>query len=152
MYTTFCLLWMQSYLFNKFLLLFLSSPFAAVLTVEPSGTCLPAELPTVPWCACTRAILVTLALDTLAVPFTTLAPPPITALAAPCELVAWWVVAVTSDCTIPPGPTWVARASPCHWIADRVDAAVAIVVALGTPDANVTFAFACVSVAIALLA
>lgn len=66
------------------------TPVPAVLTVEPGRTWFPAELPTVPWGASTRAVgLVALAVDALAVPFTPWAPQPLPALAAPRELVAW---------------------------------------------------------------
>lgn len=64
------------------------SPVPAVLAVEAGRTWLPAELPTVPWCAGTRAIrLVALAMDALAVSLTPRAPQPLPALAASCELV-----------------------------------------------------------------
>lgn len=66
------------------------TPVPAVLTIEPGRTWLPAELPTVPWCAGTCAVhLVALAMDALAVPFTPRTPHPLPALAASRELVAW---------------------------------------------------------------
>lgn len=67
-----------------------SPPVPAVLTVEPCRTRFPAELPTVPWRAGTRAVrLVALAVDALAVPLAARAPQPLPALAASRELVAW---------------------------------------------------------------
>lgn len=88
----------------------------------------------------------------LAVPFTPRAPQPLPALAAPRELVARRVVTVTLDCTVPPRPAGVAQAAARHGVADGVDAAVAVVVALGTPDAGVARAFPRVLVTLALLA
>lgn len=88
----------------------------------------------------------------LAVPFAPWAPQPLPALAASRELVAWGVVTVTLDCTVPPRPARIAQTSPCHGIADGVDATVAVVVALGTPDPWVACAFACLLVTFALLA
>lgn len=134
------------------LALAVATPVPAVLTVESGRTRFPAELPTVPWCAGTRAIcLVALAVDALAVSFAPRAPQPLPALAASRELVTRRIVTVTLDCTVPPGPTGIAQASPCHCIADGVDAAVAVVVALGTPDARVTRALARLLVTLALL-
>lgn len=131
----------------------MSTSVPAVLTVEPCRTRLPAELPTISWCAGTRAVcLVALSVDALAVALATLTPEPLPALAAPCELVTRRVVTVTLDSTVPPRPAWVAYASPCHRIADGVNAAVAVVVALWTPDARVACAFASLLVTLALLA
>lgn len=150
---TFCLSENGTFALCQILFYFFTPPVPAVLTIEPSRTWLPAELPTVPWCTGTWAVrLVALAMDTLAVSLTTRTPQSFPALAASCELVAWWVVTVTLDSAVPPGPTRIAQASPCHCIADRVDAAVAVVVALGTPDARVTCAFARLLVTLALLA
>lgn len=132
---------------------FFPPPVPAVLTVEPGGTRFPAELPTVPRRAGTRAVgLVALAVDTLAVSLAPRAPQPLPALAASRELVARRIVTVALDRTVPPHPPGVAQAPPCHRIADGVDAAVAVVVALGTPDAGVACAFARLLVALALLA
>lgn len=65
------------------------APVSAVLTVEPSGTRLPAELPSVSRCAGTRAVcLVALPMDALAVSFAALPPQSFPALAASRELVA----------------------------------------------------------------
>lgn len=66
------------------------TPVPAVLTIEPGRTWFPAKLPTVPWCASTRAVrLVALAVDALAVSFTPWAPQPLPALAASRKLVTW---------------------------------------------------------------
>lgn len=73
-------------------------------------------------------------------------------MAAPRELVARRVVAVALDPAVPPGPTGVAHAPARHHVTDGVDAAVAIVVALGAPDAGVTRAFPGLLVTFALLA
>lgn len=122
------------------------------MTVEPSGTRLPAELPSVSRCAGTRAVrLVALPVDALAVSFTALAPQSFPALAASRELVARRVVAVALNGTVPPGPPGAAHTSARHGVAHGVDAAVTVVVALGAPDARVTCAFARLLVALALL-
>lgn len=129
-----------------------AAPVSAVLTVEPSGTRLPAELPSVSRCAGTRAVcLVALPVDALAVSFTALAPQSFPALAASRELVARRVVAVALNAAVPPGPPGVAHTSARHGVAHGVDAAVTVVVALGAPDARVTCAFARLLVALALL-
>lgn len=139
--------------FTGLLALAMPTPVPAVLTIEPGRTWLPAELPTVPRGAGTRAVhLVALAMDALAVSLTPRAPQPLAALAASRELVAWRVVTVALDHTVPPRPTRVAQASPRHCVADGVAAAVAVVVALGTPEARVARAFARLLVALALLA
>lgn len=129
------------------------APVPAVLTVEPGGTRLPAELPAVPRRAGTRAVpVVALALDALAVALAPGAPQPLAALAAARELVARRVVAVALDGAVPPRPARVAHAAARFGVAHRVDAAVAVVVAQGTPDARVARAFARLLVALALLA
>lgn len=130
-----------------------STPVPAVLTVEPCRTRLPAELPTVPWRAGTRAVrLVAFAVDALAVSFAARAPQPLPALASSCELVARGVVAVALDRAVPPRPAGVAHASTGHGVADGVDAAVAVVVALRAPEATVACAFTRILIAVALLA
>lgn len=88
----------------------------------------------------------------LAVPLTSLTPEPVPTLAASGELVAWGVVTVTLDCTVSPSPARIAQAPSRHGIADGVDAAVAVVVALRTPDARVARALPGVLVALAFLA
>lgn len=129
------------------------APVPAVLTIESSRTRFPAKLPTVAWCASTRAVgLVAFAVDALAVSLTPGAPQPLSALAASRELVARRAVTVALDRTVPPRPAGGAQAAPCHGIADGVDAAVAVVVALGTPDARMARAFARLLVTFALLA
>lgn len=129
------------------------TPVPAVLTVESSRTRLPAELPTVTRRAGTRAVgLVALPVHALAVPLTPRAPQPLPALAAPRELVARRVVAVALDGAVPPRPAGVAQAPARHGVAHRVDAAVAVVVALRAPDARVARAFPRVLVTLALLA
>lgn len=66
------------------------TPVSAVLTVESSRTRFPAQLPTVPWCAGTRAIsLVALAVDALALSLTSQTPQPLSTLAASRKLLAW---------------------------------------------------------------
>lgn len=128
-------------------------PDPAVLTIKSSRTWLPAELPTVPRQTGTWTIsLVTLAIEALAVSLTAWTPKPLPALAASRELVAWWIVTVTLECTVPPSPARVAQASPCHHITDWIDAAVAVVVALRTPEARIACAFSCFLVTLALLA
>lgn len=123
------------------------------MSVIPSRTRLPAELPTVPWGARARPVgWVALAVNTLAVPFASRAPQSFAALAASCELLARRVVAVALDPAVPPGPTGVAQAPARHGIADGVDAAVAVVFALGTPDTRVTCALPALLVTLALLA
>lgn len=73
----------------RLLALAVPTPVPAVLTIEPGRTWFSAKLPTVSWCAGTRAVcLVTLAVDALAVSFTPWAPQPFSALAASRELVA----------------------------------------------------------------
>lgn len=130
-----------------------TSPVPAVLSIIPSRTWLPAELPAVPWGACARPVgWVALAVNTLAVPFTSWAPQPFVALAASCELVARRVVAVALDPAVPPRPTGIAQTPPRHSVTDGVDAAVAIVVALGTPDTRVTCALSGLLITLALLA
>lgn len=122
------------------------------MTIKSSRTWFPAELPTVPRRAGARAVsLVALAVDTLAVPFAPRAPKPLPALAAARELVARRVVTVALDATVPPHPAGGAQAASGHGVARGVDAAVAVVVALGTPDAGVTRAFSGLLVAFALL-
>lgn len=134
-------------------LFFKTSPVPAVLSIIPSRARLPAELPTVPWCARAWPVgWVALAVNTLAVPFTSWAPQSFPALAASRELVAWWVVAVTLDPAVPPGPTGIAQTPARHCITDGVDATIAIVVALWTPDSRVTCAFSRLLVTFALLA
>lgn len=138
-----------------FFLFFFPSPppVPAVLTIESSRTRFLAELPTVAWSARARAVHgVALAVEALAVPLTPRAPQPLPALAAPGELVARRAVAVALDGAVPPHPAGVAQASPRHRVAHGVDAAVAVAVALGTPDARVTCAFSRLLVALALLA
>lgn len=123
------------------------------MTIESSRAWLPAELPPVPRQTGTRTIgLVALAIVALAVAFAPLAPQPLPALAASRELVARRIVAVTLKCTVPPSPARVAQTSPCHHIADGVDAAVAVVVALRPPVAGIARAFSRVLVTLALLA
>lgn len=123
------------------------------MSVIPSRTRLPAELPPVPWGARARPVSgVALAINTLAVPLAPWAPQPFAALAASRELVARRVVAVALDPAVPPGPTGIAQTPARHGVADGVDAAVAVVVALGTPDARVTRALSGLLVALALLA
>lgn len=130
-----------------------SPPVPAVLAVETGRTWLSAEFPTIPWCTGTGAVgLVALAMDALAVPLTPLAPQPLPALAASRELVAWGVVTVTLDPTVPPGPTGVAQATSRLCITHRINAAVAVVVALGAPGARVARAFARLLVTLAHLA
>lgn len=128
-------------------------PVPTVLSVEPGGTRLPAELPAEPWRAGTRAVpLVALAVDALAVALAPRAPQALSALAARRELVAGRVVAGALGGTVPPRPAGAAHALARHRVADGVDAAVAVVVARGTPDAGVTCAFARLFVTFALLA
>lgn len=91
-------------------------------------------------------------MDALAVAFAARAPQPLPALAAARELVARRAVAVALDGAVPPRPAGVAQTPARHGIADRADAAVAVVVALRPPDAGVTRAFSRVLVALALLA
>lgn len=123
------------------------------MSIIPSRTWLPAELPAVPWGACAGPVSwVALAVNALAVPFTSWAPQPLAALAASCELVARRVVAVALDAAVPPGPTGIAQTPPRHSVTDGVDAAVAIVVALGTPDTRVARALSGLLVTLALLA
>lgn len=81
------------------------------MTVEPGGTRLPAELPSVPRCAGARAIrLVALPMNTLAVLLTALTPQPLPAVAASGVLVARGVVAVALHGAVPPRPAGVAKA------------------------------------------
>lgn len=137
----------------RLLALAVPASVSAVLSVEPGGTRLPAELPAVPRRAGARPVrLVALAVDALAVSFATRAPEPLPALAAPRELVARRVVAVALDGAVPSGPAGVAQAAAGHRVAHRGEAAVAVVVALGTPEARVARAFASVLVALPLLA
>lgn len=132
---------------------FFSPPVSAILTIESSRTWFPAELPTVPRCTGTRAVgLVAFSVDALAVSFTPGPPQPLSALATSSELVTWGVVTVTLDCAVPSRPARIALATACHRITDGVDAAVAVVVALGTPDARVACAFARFLIAFTLLA
>lgn len=91
-------------------------------------------------------------MDALAVSLTPWAPQPLAALAAPRELVTRRVITVALDRTVPPRPARIAQTPPGHGIAHGVDAAVAVVVALGAPDARVTCAFSCILVALPLLA
>lgn len=103
---------------TRLLALTMSTPVPAVLTVEPGWTWFPAELPTVPGCAGTRAIrLVALAVDAQTVSFTPWAPQTLPTLAASCELVARGVVTVTLDGAVPSRPAGVALAPSCHRIA-----------------------------------
>lgn len=133
--------------------MFYSPPVPAVLPVESCRTRFPAKLPSVPWRAGARPVRrVALAVDALAVPLTPRAPHPVPAQAAPRELVARRVVTVALDGAVPPRPAGAAQATSRHRVAHRVDAAVAVVVALRAPDAGVTRAHARVLVAFALLA
>lgn len=91
-------------------------------------------------------------MDALAVLLAALAPQPLPALAAPGELVARRVVAVALHGAVPARPAGVAEAAARGWVAHRVDAAVAVVVALRPPEARVARAFARPLVALALLA
>lgn len=138
---------------TRLLALTMSTPVPAVLTVEPGRTRFPAELPTVPWRAGTRAVrLVALAVDALTVAFAARAPQTLPTLAASRELVARGVITVTLDGAVPSSPAGVALAPSCHGVAYGVDAAVAVVVALRTPGARVACAFARVLVTLAFLA
>lgn len=123
------------------------------MTVEPGGTRLPAELPSVPRRAGARSVcLVALPMNTLAVLLTALTPQPLPAVAASGVLVARGVVAVALHGAVPPRPPGVANAPSRRWVANGVDAAVAVVVALRPPEARVARAFARLLVALALLA
>lgn len=130
-----------------------STPVPAVLTVKSSRTRFPAELPTVARRAGTRSVgQVALAMYTLAVVLASRTPDPVPALAAPGELFAWGIVADTLDSAVPPSPARVAQTASGHGVAHRVDAAVAVVVALRTPDPGVARAFPVVLVTLAFLA
>lgn len=130
-----------------------ATPVPAVLTVKSSRTWFPAELPTVSRDAGTRSIgLIALSVYALAVPLTPRTPKPVPTLAASSELVARGIVAVTLDCTVSPSPARIAETTSRHGVTDGVDAAVAVVVALWTPDTRVASALPAVLVALALLA
>lgn len=122
------------------------------MTVEPGGTRLPAELPPVPRPAGARAVrLVALPVNTLAVLLTALAPQPLPAVATSGVLVARGVVAIALHGAVPARPAGVAKAPSRHRVTHRVDAAVAVVVALWPPEARVARALARLLVALALL-
>lgn len=91
-------------------------------------------------------------MDTLTIPLAPGAPQSLPALATTRKLLAWRVITVTLDGTIPPRPAWTTVTPSCVLVTHRVETAVAVVCTLRAPEAILASACACVLVTLALLA
>lgn len=131
----------------------LPSPVSAVLSVEPGGTRLSAELAPVARLARAGAVgLVALPVHALAVALAVLPPQPLPALAAARELLAGAAVAGALGVAAAAEPAGLADAATRGLVAHGVDGAVTAVGTLRPPEAGVARALARLLVALAFLA